>query len=91
MNEFKTKNDISLELAKKVEKMKTEFSLSEKIGWYSLIEFKGGQAIPVQNIKEFIRLLKEGTPEYVSDPDVRFSRIALHRIIDKLVGDELSK
>jgi len=65
--------------------MKTkEFNLSEK-----RLDMLSGYKYPEKDVKEFIKKLKKETPEYVSDPEVKFSRIALHRIINKLVGDKL--
>ena len=55
--------------------MKNEFNLSEKI-------IDEGFYIPIIDVKEFIKRLKEETMKHGKTYDV-------HKIIDKLAGEEL--
>ena len=73
--------------------MTKEFNLSEKISWPKLMKSpspEAGKPKPIggilflEDIKEFIRLLKERTNGWE-----RHTKIILHRIIDKLAGEDL--
>ena len=71
----------------------TEFNLSDGIyeaeGWnVEEQEMKEWEAIPVKNVKEFIRLLKE---EFPPQRKVNLTGFQIHRIIDKLAGDKFTK
>ena len=62
----------------------TEFNLSEKIGIPKLA------VIPVKDVKEFIRLLKEGLAQKIIDKNLAdLDMIEILVIIDKLAGEKL--
>lgn len=64
----------------------SKFNLSEKV---RLAEHNayGDKVIPLEDVKEFIRLLKEAYSKKYDGCDDEVK--ALHREIDKLAGDKL--
>jgi len=73
---------------KEIEK---EFNLSEKIGITNLFP-NNREILKVEDVKEFIKLLKEETGNWnMSNEFKGFIKIShVHLIIDKLAGDKLN-
>jgi len=61
--------------------MKEQFDLSKRI-------FPDGEAIGIESVKEFIRLLKEEIKDWLYE-DIR--RGDVYHLIDKLAGSKLSE